>query len=80
VSCLRNSLTKSSDAGENLISGFGPDKRRRIVVSEFDIVFDGLFQFERAAMSRSFDLFSVSKPNHRSTRLSHEALVGVKCK
>src|SRR5688572_19002938 len=56
VSCLRNSLTKSSDTGENLISGFGPDKGLEIVVSEFDILFDGLFQFQRAAMSRSFDL------------------------
>jgi hypothetical protein len=56
VSCLRNSLTKSSDTGEDLISGFGPDKGLGIVVSEFDIVFDGLFQFQRAAMGRSFDL------------------------
>ena len=56
VSCLRNSLTKSSDTGEDLISGFGPDKGLGIVVSEFDILFDGLFQFQRAAMSRSFDL------------------------
>ena len=43
VSCLRNSLTKSSDTGENLISGFGPDKGFGIVVSEFDILFDGFF-------------------------------------
>jgi len=57
VSCLRNSLTKSSDTGENLISGFGPDKWLGIVVSEFDILFDGLFQFQRAAMGRTFDLF-----------------------
>ena len=56
VSCLRNSLTKSSDTGEDLISGFGPDKGLGIVVSEFDILFDGLFQLQRAAMSRSFDL------------------------
>ena len=57
VSCLRNSLTKSSDTGEDLISGFGPDKGFGIVIGEFDILFDGLFQFERAAMSRTFDLF-----------------------
>ena len=35
---------------------FGPDKGLGVVVSEFDILFDGLFQFQRAAMSRSFDL------------------------
>jgi transcriptional regulator with GAF, ATPase, and Fis domain len=59
VSCLRNSLTKSSDTGEDLISGFGPDKGLGIVVSEFDILFDGLFQFQRAAVSRSFDLQTI---------------------
>ena len=37
LSCLRNSLTKSSDTGEDLISGFGPYKGLGIVVSEFDI-------------------------------------------
>ena len=56
MSCLRNSLIKSSDTGEDLISGFGPDKGLKIVVSELDILFDGFFQFQRAAMSRSFDL------------------------
>ena len=50
-----------------------------MIVRMGDISHDGGPERLCTAMHAAPQLFSVSKPNQRSTRLSQEALVGVKC-
>ena len=35
---------KAGDAGEDLVSGFGPDERFGLVVCSLDEIFDGLLE------------------------------------
>src|SRR3954465_1123917 len=57
VSLVRNSLTKSSDAGEDVISAFAPEEWFRVFVVHGQIFANGLFQSQCAAMRTALDLF-----------------------
>lgn len=56
VSCLRSSLTKSSDTGKDFISGFGLDKWFRVFIRQSHVLVDGCLQCTSAAMGPAFDL------------------------
>jgi hypothetical protein len=73
-------MTKARDAVEDVIRGLGPHKGLRLGVGDSDVAADCLLQLSRAAVDASTELFSVSAANQRSTRLIHEAPVGVKCR
>ena len=51
-----------------------------MAVVEFEVVADGVLQFAGAAMDAAAQLFFGETCEPRSTRLSHDAPVGVKCR
>ena len=53
---VRNAITKSSETGENLVSGLGPDERFGLLVIEVEVLTDGMLQLHGAAMRAAFDL------------------------
>ena len=56
MSCNRSSLTKSGDAGQDLIGGFGPNERLGGFVIDAQIVANRLFQFASTAVNAASDL------------------------
>src|SRR5215831_21276794 len=57
VSRLRDPMTKSRDAGEDLIGRLGPDKGSGRVVGHRDVLADRGFKGARARVSPALDLF-----------------------
>ena len=57
-----------------------PDERLGVTVAVVDVVPDGVFQLFGGSMDASPELLFGKVANHRSTRFSHEADVGVKCR
>ncbi len=47
---------ETSDGGQDLIGGFGPSKRFRLLIVDVDELADGLFQLLYASVGTSFDL------------------------
>ena len=70
----------SGNALEDGIGGLGPDEGFRIVVVGMDECGDGDLQLVHAAMDAALDLLVGEQREPRSTWLSQEALVGVKCR
>ncbi len=56
ASRIRDSLTKSSDLGEDLVSRFCPDEWFRLPVADGQILPNGGFERQRAAMRAALDL------------------------
>ena len=65
---------------EDFVGGLGPDEGFRVGVPVLDPGLDVAFEGGDAVVDAAADLASVSSPNQRSTRFSHEDLVGVKCR
>jgi hypothetical protein len=57
VSCPRSPRTITCDAGEDFVSGLGPDEGLGRVVGNSEIVSNGGLQFAHAAMGTAPDLF-----------------------
>jgi hypothetical protein len=56
VSRPRDSLTKTLDGSEDLVSGLGPHEGLRVAVRDIDVLADGAFQFEGIAVRASTKL------------------------
>jgi hypothetical protein len=70
-----------ADAAFDLGGGFGPAEGFGIFVPVGQKAGDGLLQARDAVEAAAWRMAcAVMRPNQRSTRLSHEALVGVKCR
>jgi len=50
-------LTKSGDAGEDLVGGFGPNERFWFMICDVKVVIDGSFQLSGTAMDTAPQLF-----------------------
>jgi len=71
---------ESHDVFLLFIGGFGSDERLGRFVGRREILLEGGFQFRARCDARRAQIcFSVSAEKKRSTRLSQNELVGVKC-
>jgi hypothetical protein len=76
---MRGSLTEFRDLREDLVSGFRPDEGLRRIVGDREVLANGGFEGADTSMGAAFNLLLARSANQRSTRLSQDALVGVKC-
>jgi hypothetical protein len=65
--------------GEDGFSGGGPDEWLWVLISMFDPICDRLFEFINGVEVLRRMRWRVISANRRSTILSHEQEVGVKC-
>jgi hypothetical protein len=73
-------LFRTGDFTEDFGGGLCPNVGLRAAVVVIEIVHDGLFQFVDALEDAAANAFLVISAKNRSTMLSHEPEVGVKCK
>ena len=73
MSCLVDSLAVVADRVEDLRGGLGPDVGARVLVPGLDPLADVAVQRADGAVRTAAQSLVVSSPNHRSTRLIHEA-------
>jgi hypothetical protein len=76
---LESALREASDLAEDLIRARGPFEWRGLVVGRLDERPIAAFNCVTLVCEPRFNWRCVSKPNQRSTWLSHDAWVGVKC-
>lgn len=50
-------MTKSRDAGQDLVRRFGPHEGRGVCVGEVDVLANGVLELPRAAVNTPADLF-----------------------
>lgn len=79
VWCLNHGFTML-DLFQNVADGFGPHERLGVLVMEPDELVDGRNQLRHTREDTAPNALARDLPNHHSTRFSHEALVGVKCR
>src|SRR5213593_380853 len=73
-------MTKARDAVEDFVRRLGPNKGLRGCIGDGNVAADGVLQLSRAAVDAAAELFFGERREPRSTRLIHEAPVGVKCR
>jgi hypothetical protein len=57
VSWARDWFTKAGQAGQDLVSGFGPHEGLGMLIADLDITANGLRQFPRGAVDPPANLF-----------------------
>src|SRR5881397_3795553 len=73
-------MTKARDAVEDFVRRLGPNTGLRGGIGDGNVAADGVLQLSRAAVDAAAELFFGERREPRSTRLIHEAPVGVKCR
>lgn len=77
---MEGSGGESSDGDQGVVGRVCPTKGFGLLMVDSDEIPDCSFQFLNASVWAALDLSLVKSANHRSTWLSHEACVGVKCR
>src|SRR5919198_458700 len=77
---LLSSQAKPSHLVQDLVGGLGPLKRLALLVVRGNVREDRVSQAVTLVCDPRRNAFSVSIPKKRSTRLSQDAEVGVKCR
>src|SRR5215470_10238486 len=70
VSWGRNAFTKTADAGQDFVGGFGPNEGFRAMVGRFDVAPNGVFPSSRLQKSTSGRAGHSTTSNGESTRNS----------
>jgi hypothetical protein len=69
----------AGDRFGDLVGGLGPDERPRVLVAGLDPGAVSALSWRTDRCAPRLSLLAVGSANQRSTRFSHDALVGVKC-